>query len=218
MRTDNNLSNEVRNSGDWRSDSPQDNQLSVSFSGNERNRWFYNQNRNGRRSFADLSTLSGMDSIADGRGFAIWDYNRDGRVDIALSNANAPLLNLYTNQIESDNRMVAIRFVGGATTDEPGKYTSRDGYGAVVTVETSNGLTIKREFRCGEGFAVQNSDTLLVGIGDSGSILKMNIKWPSGITYETKEIEAGTLVTLFENKNDSPTHEIAAYTPGSQFP
>lgn len=183
----------------------------MSFSGNERNRLFYNQDGGGDREFTDLSTLSGMDSIADGRGFATWDFNRDGKIDVALSNANAPLLNLYVNQIESKNKIVAIRFVGGATSDGAGKFSTRDGYGAVVTLETEKGIKIKREFRCGEGFAVQNSDTLLIGIGDSDSIQKLNVHWPSGITYEAKDIAAGSLVTLLENEKGSPKHEIAAY-------
>ena len=53
------MSNEVRTSVVW--DDPQPNKkdwISRSFSGHERNRWFYNQNRDGQRSFVDLSTLS----------------------------------------------------------------------------------------------------------------------------------------------------------------
>lgn len=212
MRTDKNMSNEDRTSVVW--DDPVPNKkdwISRSFSGHERNRWFYNQNRDGKRSFVDLSTLSGLDSDADGRGFAIWDYNRDGRVDIALSNANAPHLNLFTNQIESGNQVVAVRFIGGADADAPSKFSPRDGYGAVIRLETSDGLNIKREFRCGEGFAVQNSDTLLIGIGQADSIRKLTVRWPSGIEYSTSEIAAGSLVTLFENQDDKPTHQVADY-------
>lgn len=185
--------------------------ISRSFSGHERNRWFYNQNRDGQRSFVDLSTLSGLDSDADGRGFAIWDYNRDGRVDIALSNANAPHLNLYTNQIQSDNQVIAVRFVGGADSNSSSKFSTRDGYGAIVTLETSDGINIKREFRCGEGFAVQNSDTLLIGIGAAQSVRNLKVRWPSGIEYDTQQIDSGSLVTLWENKEDKATHEIAEY-------
>ncbi len=211
MRTDENLSQEIRASKIWKKTSPNQDQNGLSFSGNERNRWFYNQNQDGRRSFTDLSTLSGIDSIADGRGFSIWDFNHDGRTDIALSNSNAPHLNLYVNQIESNCKTVAIRFVGGASTNSPSKFTPRDGYGAVVTLETSDGLTIKREFRCGEGFAVQNSDTLLVGIGVSDSVGSMKVKWPSGIEYEANDIDAGMVVTFFENKNDAATHTVDEY-------
>lgn len=212
MRTDKNMSQDVRTSVVWNDPKPNKKDwISRSFSGHERNRWFYNHNRNGKRSFVDLSTLSGLDSDADGRGFALWDYNRDGRVDIALSNANAPHLNLYMNQIESGNRVIAVRFVGGADSDSPSDFTPRDGYGAIVTLETADGLNIKREFRCGEGFAVQNSDTLLIGIGAAESVKNLKVKWPSGIQYETKEIDSGSLVTLFENKNNKPTHQVSEY-------
>lgn len=215
MRTDENLSQEVRGAEIWKKTSPNEDQIGLSFSGNERNRWFYNQNREGQRSFADLSTLSGIDSIADGRGFAIWDFNRDGKIDIALSNSNAPHLNLYINQIQSDLKTVAVRFVGGAKEDAASEFTPRDGYGAVITVETSEGLVIKREFRCGEGFAVQNSDTLLIGIGAADSVTNMKVKWPSGIEYEAKDVEAGKLVTFFEHKEDSATHQVESYADGN---
>ena len=72
--------------------------------------------RGGR--FSDLSTLSGLDSEADGRSFVWWDYDRDGWLDIALVNANRPLLNLFRNQIgeqpgAANQQMIGIRLVGG---------------------------------------------------------------------------------------------------------
>lgn len=185
-------------------------QACYSFSGKERNRLFYNRDKDGTRSFVDLSTLSGMDSPADGRGFAIWDFNRDGQTDIALCNSNAPHLNLFENQLETDHQFLAIRFIGGASEDQPGGFSSRDGYGAVVTLETNGGLKMKREFRCGEGFATQNSDTLLIGIGNS-DVVDLHVRWPSGITYSARNLAGGRLITLVENESNSPTHKSEKY-------
>ena len=64
-----------------------------SFSGYERNCLFLN--RAGKQ-FTDVSLISGLDNIADGRTFVYWDYDRDGWQDIALVNANSPLLNFST--------------------------------------------------------------------------------------------------------------------------
>ena len=52
------------------------------------------------KQFADVSLVSGLDNPADSRGFVLFDYDRDGQQDIALVNANDPLLNLYHNQID----------------------------------------------------------------------------------------------------------------------
>jgi len=131
-------------------------QLRHSFSGHERNHLFLN--RNGKR-FDDVSVISGLDNIADSRAFVYWDYDRDGWQDIALVNANYPLLNFYRNEIGSDpriavrNRMIALRFVGGNQSAAAStKFTARDGYGATVSISLGN-ATLTREHRCGEGFA-----------------------------------------------------------------
>ncbi len=69
-----------------------------------------------------LSAISGLDSASDSSLFrALLDYDRDGWQDIALVNANEPLIELFHNDIaelpEADKRgMIAIRFVGGNTT------------------------------------------------------------------------------------------------------
>ena len=70
--------------------------------------------------FADVSGVSGLDSLADGRVFVLWDYNRDGAQDIAHVNANFPLLSAYENRItagqEELGNLIALRFEGGNRT------------------------------------------------------------------------------------------------------
>lgn len=215
VRTDPTLGNEVQANARWDEfkfgglDDP----IDQSFSGEERNKWYYNVAGQSGRIFSDLSTLSGMDSVSDGRVFTLWDFNRDGRTDVVLTNANAPLLNLYENQIQTDHQFVAFKFVGGMTNAKAQqKFSTRDGYGAIVTLKVSDNLTIKREFRCGEGFAGQNSDVLLVGIGLNDTVQEVSIKWPSGITDTIANVPAKSLTTLIEHSNDGkPTHETEAY-------
>ncbi len=172
-----------------------------SFSGHERNHLFVNH---GGERFSDLSTVSGLDADRDGRAFVIWDYDRDGRQDIALVNANAPLLNLYRNEIGGANRMIALRFVGANHTDQPAQEAAcRDGYGAVAEVALGD-MTLKREHRCGEGYAAQNSRTMIVGIGRHQKAQHVQIRWPSGKTTRIEDVAAGTLLTCFEDEATSP--------------
>ena len=139
--------------------------LVHSLSGHERNKLFLNQSGT---AFSDMSGISGLDNEADGRGFALLDYNRDGRQDIALVNANAPLFNLYRNAIADHGNVIAVRFVGSNQIAVAAQSkTNRDGYGGWVILELPDGTTIKREHRCGEGFAAQNSATMLIGIGNA---------------------------------------------------
>ncbi len=122
-----------------------------SLSGKERNHYFANR---GGREFADISALSGLDNIADSRGWALLDYDRDGWQDVALVNANEPLFDLYHNTMPAAGLrggMIAVRFVGGNKTSAPSAMTGRDGYGAVITAALGD-ITLTREHRCGDGF------------------------------------------------------------------
>ena len=174
------------------------------------NRFFFNRRGRG---FADLSAISGVDGTGDGRAFVVWDYDRDGWQDIALVNANEPMLELFHNEMvslknESANGqpargMIALRFVGGNRSPSPSSWSHRDGYGAVVEADLGE-MTVKREHRCGEGFGAQNSATMILGMGDRDDIPSLTVRWPSGASASTEQVPAGTLLTVFENPADSP--------------
>ena len=217
MRTDANLArNSFRFSDEWKRseddaalDPEIDRRLSGgqledgryvvhSLSGHERNKLFMNS---AGASFTDMSALSGLDNPADGRGFAWLDYNRDGRLDIALVNANVPAFNLYRNAIDKTGDVIAIRFEGANRNPNSGEGTVRDGYGALAIVTLPDGQILKREHRCGEGFASQNSATMLVGIGAAANA-SLKVKWPSGKVFELSEVSAGALVVARENEQD----------------
>ena len=182
--------------------------LVHSLSGNERNCLFLN--RRGT-AFDDLSAVSGLDNPADSRTFVVLDYDRDGWQDVALVNANTPLLNLYRNRIGrmaggglNRGGMIALRFEGGSRPGAPaGQWSCRDGYGAVVSVAL-DGMTLLREHHCGDGYGAQNSATMIVGIGDRRAAQQVSVRWPSGKVSETTGVAAGTLLTVYENPADSP--------------
>ena len=176
--------------------------ITHSFSGNERNRLFLNQKG---RQFVDVSGVSGLDSPSDGRAFVLWDYDRDGLVDVAVVNSNPPLLNLYHNRIiaSAAARVIALRFVGGNHTNQPSQqYSARDGYGTKVKV-TAGDLELWRAHHCGEGLAAQNSATMLIGLGPRSRADLIEITWPSGLKQSIRDVSADTLLTIFENPDDA---------------
>ena len=219
MRTDNSVSRRTfRYSSQWRRDAfenvsaPEidrrlkggeiiDGRMVVhSLSGHERNHLFVNGEG---KHFDDISLVSGIDTTADSRSFGLFDYDHDGQPDIALVNANTPLVNLYRNTLSGQNarpnNFVAVRFEGGNQTSTSSTKSCRDGYGAIVTI-VAGGKTIKREHRCGEGYGAQNSRTMLIGIGDSASIDSLSVKWPSGLTttVDATQVLLNSLVTVRE--------------------
>lgn len=173
-----------------------------SLSGKERNHLFINQQTGS--AFDDVSAISGMDSVSDSRCFALIDYDHDGWQDVVLANANHPLTQLFHNDIAQlktiPGGVIALRFVGGNTVAEASAFSNRNGYGAMVTVNLADGTAIKREHRCGEGYAAQNSSTMLIGIGANKMVADVSVRWPSGRTTSTGNIPEGALLTAYENR------------------
>jgi thiol-disulfide isomerase/thioredoxin len=194
----------------------------TSLSGNERNNVFLSHEG---RSFEDVSGVSGFDDPADGRSLALLDFDRDGWQDLAVVNANTPLLQVFRNQIaelpgsDAGRRgVLALRFVGGNRSSAPAEgLAPRDGYGAVVEVEVG-GATLLREHRAGEGMAAQNSATLRIGLGDAQRVDRVRVRWPSGRVQERVGVPAGSLLTVYEDAGESADGSgfaVAAYeVPG----
>ncbi|MDE0569505.1 MAG: ASPIC/UnbV domain-containing protein [Verrucomicrobiales bacterium] len=213
MRSDESLPDQFRNNKSWGTD-PRTGKLKPSlerltyyygpdyhrhsYSGYEKNKFYLNVSGN---TFADLSGVSGADDVADGRTWAALDYDRDGWTDIALVNANAPLLSLYRNRIGEMKKSnhIKVLLVGGAEGKDPGKgLSNRDGVGAVIEVMSGDRL-IKRVRNLGEGYAAQNSATMTIGIGSEDTAQSIKVRWPSGkITMSESSVRAGSIIVMEE--------------------
>jgi hypothetical protein len=179
-----------------------------SLSGHERDRLFISD---GGKSFEDISGISGLDDEADGRSYAISDFNRDGWLDFVVINANNPRLRIMENRIprladvRNEARMVAVRLFGANKTAAANPESSnRDAIGAIVSAEIE-GAVLKRELRAGEGFAAQNSNMMVIGVGASSTVKKLSIRWPSGKEQSIENVKTGVLLTAYENPEDSPS-------------
>ncbi len=208
MRTDPNKDKDFVYSKEWLSSGKLDffdtdkngNPVSNSFSGNERDSLYLNR---GGNSFENVSAISGLDLVSDGRTFAYLDYDQDGWLDVALASANAPQLQLLRNEIgdsiKKQRNYVKLKLVGGNTSAKPSTTLSnRDGYGAKVIATLNNGIILYREHHCGAGMAAQNSSTIHIGIGDATSISELKIIWPSGRVQTIKNIKSGSIHEAFE--------------------
>jgi hypothetical protein len=213
VRSDESLSDQFRNNESWGTDprtgkiNPSQERLTYyygpnyhrhSYSGYERNKFYLNLSG---QTFVDLSGVSGADDIADSRTWAALDYDKDGWTDIALVNANAPLLSLYRNRIGElkKSNHIKILLVGGADGNVPDQgLSNKDGVGAVVEV-MSGDRSIKRVRRLGDGYAAQNSSTMTVGIGSEVTAQSIKVRWPSGkITMSGSPVSAGSMIVMKE--------------------
>lgn len=182
----------------WKEDEKDLSNITHPFSGSERNRLFLSSHG---ESFLDVSGISGVDSPSDGR-VSVWlDMDRDGRHDLAVVNSNRPLLQLYRNKTDDadpNGNFIALKFVGGNDAAEPSsQFSNRNGFGTRVVVQAA-GRQITREHFCGQGFAGQNTSTMLIGLGEATTIDQLSVTWPSGIEQRFSDLAADKLIVLFE--------------------
>ena len=179
----------------------------ASWSGNERNHVYFGGLEGSH--FEELSAISGLDDPGDTRGFAQLDFDRDGWLDIALPNLNAPRLRLLRNRFGdagSKNRFIALRLVGGNWSAEPSSdWSARSAFGTRVEVTLGTSGTIVRELRVEDGMNTQNSSTMRIGIGGADRAAAVVVRWPSGRRQRLARVRAGSLLTVYEDPRRSPT-------------
>jgi Flp pilus assembly protein TadD len=174
-----------------------------SWNGKERNVLFRNL---GHGQFADVSAVSGIDFLDDGRSFAVFDFDGDGGADIVLHSRTGPQLRLLKNDAAARNRSLAVRLTGTKS--------NRDAVGARVEMETASGCQT-RSVTCGSGFLAQHSKELIFGLEKQTAALKVSVRWPSGAVTELKNLEAGYRYFITEGQA-MPRRE--RFSPSQSFP
>ncbi|MFT5401993.1 MAG: hypothetical protein ACI9DF_000818, partial [Verrucomicrobiales bacterium] len=134
-----------------------------SFSGYERNPLFLNLAGKG---FSEVAGLLGVDYEDDARAVAVVDWDRDGDLDLWVTNRTAPQVRLLRNNQGSPTSSIAIRLIGNGTT------TNRDAIGARLTLTQSAEQQI-RTTHAGDGFLAQSSAWTHFGLGESNDGLKL---------------------------------------------
>ncbi len=169
-----------------------------SFSGYERNALFLNLEGNG---FAEVGGLLGADFEDDARAVAVVDWDRDGDLDLWVTNRTAPRVRLLRNNqpsanSPSANSFLAIRLIGN------GKTTNRDAIGARLTLSRSSEPRIKqiRTVHAGDGFLAQSSAWTHFGLGQATDDLNLSVTWPGGGTETFTRLKAGARYTITQDE------------------
>jgi enediyne biosynthesis protein E4 len=150
-----------------------------SWNGYERKCLFANV---GKGLFMDVARPTGSDSIKDGRGVAIADFNGDGRLDLVMNNNNQ-LPTLYLNNVKRSGHSIVISLQGDPQGTTGTMHTNRDAIGTQVRL-TAAGKTMMRQVEAGSGFAAEGMLPIHFGVGDAVSIEALEIRWPSGLVQK----------------------------------
>ncbi|MFI5184210.1 MAG: tetratricopeptide repeat protein, partial [Vicinamibacteria bacterium] len=147
----------------------------------------------GRGGFDEVSGSVGLDLDQDGRSFAVFDYDQDGKADVVLlAPRSSPQLRLFRNDFAEGNAALALRLTGTRS--------NRDAVGARVTVETDEGRHTK-VVQAGSGFLSQHSKELLFGLGKSRRIVKVVVEWPSGLIQTLPELALNRRASVVEGSD-----------------
>jgi hypothetical protein len=139
-----------------------------SWSGNERNNCFVNL---GGGQFADISFVSGLDFVDDGRAVAVTDQDGDGDLDLWLRNRSGPQLRLMRNDHPGEGHFLSLQLEGTRS--------NRDAVGARVEVR-SGAQRFVRWVAAGEGYLAQSSRRLHFGLGPATTVDGLTVYWPRG--------------------------------------
>jgi hypothetical protein len=145
---------------------------------------------NGDGTFNDISASAGavITAPASSRGLAVGDLWNDGRISAVINNMN-DVPSLLVNQVRNGNHWIAIHAAGTKS--------NRDGIGARVSVKTASRIFVD-EVRSGSSY-ISNSDMRVhFGLGKSGKVEWIEIRWLSGLTERFTGLDIDKIHTLQE--------------------
>ncbi len=154
----------------------------------ERNRLFINDGGDG---FLDASALSAADIDADSRAVVPADFDRDGKIDLLVGSVGGGPLRLFLNRIPTQNRSVRVELVG---TD-----SNRTAIGARVTLECGD-TRITRDLFAANGCMGQAPAELVIGVGETERIDRLEVRWPSGRSQEFSDVPVTPTLKIIEGE------------------
>lgn len=147
------------------------------------------RNRGGGR-FEDRSAEAGeaLRKPRVGRAMATLDFDRDGDLDVAVTN-NDEEAELLRNEGGNANAWVGLRLVGAES--------NREGVGTRVEARV-NEIHWMEEVRTASSFQAQNELTLYVGLGSLPELTGITLRWPSGNVDRLPPLPAGSVYLVKE--------------------
>ena len=122
------------------------------------------------------------------RGSAVGDLNGDGKLDVVTSALSAPA-EIWINDSPGENHWLAFKLEGTKS--------NRDGIGARIKVVAGELMQYDHvDFT--RGYASSSAGPTHFGLGPHKTADRVEIRWPSGIVQELKNVAADRCVTIVE--------------------
>ncbi len=156
----------------------------ASLNGYERNAMFWNR---GDGQFVDVGYSTGSNRIEDGRGVAVADFDRDGRLDLVVQNLDRPAVLL----------MGAGEVGNWLQIELEGTQSNRDAVGAIATLRIGDQRQV-RQVAAGAGYLASSSQVLHFGLGAEEIVDELEIRWPSGGRQRFERLRANQRLSIAE--------------------
>jgi hypothetical protein len=118
------------------------------------------------------------------RGAAYGDFDRDGDLDVLITNNNGPAV-LYRNDGGNRNHWLRVRLTGTKS--------NRDGIGAMVKVGP-----LSQMVHSGSSYCSSSDLALTFGLGADASPVTVEIAWPSGTKQKMANVKPDQHLTITE--------------------
>ncbi|MGC1274281.1 MAG: FG-GAP-like repeat-containing protein [Planctomycetaceae bacterium] len=129
-----------------------------------------------------------------GRSVARFDWNRDGRQDLAVGHLAAASA-LLTNTTPDVGHRLSLELTGVAS--------NRDAIGTTVEARVGD-RTIVRQLTAGDGYQASNERRVTFGAGDAEHIDELVVKWPSGAVQTFSDVPTSRAISLTEGRRLLP--------------
>jgi len=141
-------------------------------------RYFESQ---GDGTFVEAAQGAGLIDTGQGRGVACFDSDRDGDLDLVITN-NQPVKSvvIYRNELGGTNHYLTVKLNGSGV--------NTDAIGAMIEISDGSRTQI-REIRAGNHFVSQNPAEAHFGLGAAMSV-DITITWPDGTQKSLDAIAA----------------------------
>ncbi|TWU42108.1 FG-GAP-like repeat-containing protein [Novipirellula artificiosorum] len=124
------------------------------------------------------------------RGMAQCDFNRDGRVDVVVTDLKENVA-LLENRTKTPNHFLQLELRG--------VLSERDAIGSRVTVRAAE-QTQTTTVQTGDGYLSKNESVLFFGLGDATSIEEIEVQWPSGTSQTFTAAPIDCRLLIIENE------------------
>ena len=149
------------------------------------------ENLNGTRFLNVVEQAGDLNQSRMGRGLASGDIDRDGDIDLLLTNTNEPA-ELLSNESDNEHNWFSIRLIGTVS--------SRDPVGAFVRLKSDAGSDQVRQVKGGGSYASTSAAALFFGLGTSTTVKEIEVLWPSGAVSRIEHPPANRHVILIESR------------------